>query len=196
MGLPFYVDERVLIPRFDTESMCEDAVRNLPQGAAVLDLCTGSGAIAVAIKKLRKDVSMHAADLSADALVVARMNARQNGADVTFYEGDLFAPLQGRQFDAILSNPPYIPLGEKATLQAEVLREPALALFAGEDGMALYQRLIAQVPAHLKAGGLVYLEIGDGEEACVRHLLEAHFTQITSGCDLSGRIRYLRAVLK
>lgn len=198
MGLPFSVTESVLIPRFDTEAMCEEAVKRLPGHARVLDLCTGSGAIAVSVKKARPDVEMHACDLSSSALAVARENARKNGCEICFYEGDLFAPLGNsdeKRFDAILSNPPYIPAGEIASLQAEVLREPRMALDGGRDGLDFYRRIAEEAPRYLKQSGLLILEVGDGQEKDVSALLQKDFEDIFFLEDLSGRVRSVWARL-
>ncbi|MBO2515682.1 MAG: peptide chain release factor N(5)-glutamine methyltransferase [Clostridiales bacterium] len=196
MGLPFAVTESVLIPRYDTEAMCEEAIGRIPENARVLDLCTGSGAIAVAVKKARPDIEMYASDLSAEALSVAKENAAKNGCDISFFEGDLFAPFKGIRFDIILSNPPYIPAGELAGLQREVQLEPRMALDGGGDGLCFYRRIAAEAPSHLKPEGLLILETGDGQEKDVSALLRKDFDQIECRRDLSGRIRSVWARLR
>ena len=195
MDLPFRVTPDVLIPRFDTEAMCEDAVKRLPPRARVLDLCTGSGALAVAVARLRPDTEVTASDLSEAALRVARQNALENGARVTFTQGDLFAPLAGQRFDALLSNPPYIPDGELPSLPEEVKREPKMALGGGTDGLDFYRRIISRAPEQLAPGGLIWLETGDGEAPAVLELLRGAFTEFFTGQDLSGRDRWVRARL-
>lgn len=192
MGLPFEVGPEVLIPRFDTESMCEDAVHLLPPRARVLDLCTGSGALAVAVKHLRPDTEVFASDLSEKALSVARKNAEKNDVSVTFLQGDLFAPLKGIRFDAILTNPPYIPDRDIPGLSEEVKKEPLMALAGGPDGLDFYRRILAQAPRHLCENGLIWLEAGDGEADSIRELMLPSFGSTVLGRDLSGHDRWLR----
>lgn len=196
MSLPFRVRPGVLIPRFDTETLCEQVIRQAPTGARVLDLCTGSGALAVAVKKHRPDTEVTASDLSPDALSIARENALLNQVDITFLQGDLFAAVGDSRFDCILSNPPYIPDGEKESLQKEVLFEPEMALFGGEDGLDFYRRIIREAPAHLYPRGTLFLEIGDTQTEAVSALLEKDFTFITVYHDLNPLPRAVKAVLK
>ena len=196
-GLPFSVDERVLIPRQETESLCELGiahVKALPAPAA-LDLCTGSGAIAVTLKTQCPHAAVSAADLSPDALAVARKNARRHNAEITFYQGDLFAPLAGRYFDLILSNPPYIESAECLTLQAEVLREPVMALDGGADGLDFYRRIAAEAHTHLNPGGMLAMEIGCRQAESVAALLEAAeaYRGIAVVKDLYGLDRIVKA---
>ena len=195
MGYRFQVAPGVLIPRFDTEVVCQAALKDLPQNARVLDLCTGSGALAVAIYKERPDCTVHASDLSEQALHFARLNAQANHAAVTFFAGDFFAPIKER-YHLVVCNPPYIPAGDMATLQKEVQQEPALALDGGADGLTFYRRLLAEAPHHLFSGGRVVLELGDGQAEAVRALAAAHFTNITVEADLGGLPRALTAHLK
>lgn len=193
MGLDFKCDPRALIPRNDTECVCEEALRHIRPGMAVLDLCTGSGALAAAIRKLCPGAAVYASDISADALSLARENARRLGAEITFAQGDLFAPFPETCFDLIVCNPPYIPEGLRETLQAEVRREPETALFAGLDGLLFYRRIAREAPEHLNAGGYLVLEIGDDQFAPVSALLEKDFSEITLTHDLSGRPRCVSA---
>ena len=193
MGFSFQVDERVLIPRADTESVCEAALALIHPGQRALDLCTGSGAIAIAIKKLCPGAEVTASDLSADALALAKENAPALQAEIRFLEGDLFAPVAGERFHLIVSNPPYIPLGEGPWLQAEVQREPNMALFAGQDGLDFYRRIAKEAPAHLFPGGHLVLEIGDDQFPAVSALLAPAFTDIRLIHDLGGRPRGIAA---
>ncbi len=195
MGYRFQVGEGVLIPRSDTETVCLCALETLPEQARVLDLCTGSGALAVAIKKERPLCSVYASDISPAALSYARRNASFNKADVTFFEGDFFAPVEGT-FDLIVCNPPYIPRGDLDTLQEEVKKEPLTALDGGEDGLSFYRRFLKEAPLYLRPHGVFVLELGDGEEAAVRALAEEHFDNLTVSHDLPGLPRALRGVLK
>ncbi|MBQ9263354.1 MAG: peptide chain release factor N(5)-glutamine methyltransferase [Clostridia bacterium] len=196
MGLTFKTDPRALIPRNDTEALCEAALALLSPGKRVLDLCTGTGILAIALKKLRPCIAVTASDVSGDALALARENAAALHADVRFLQGDLFAPVVDETFDVIVSNPPYIPVGLQGKLQAEVEREPALALFAGTDGLDFYRRIAWDAPAHLPAGGHLLLEIGDGQFDAVRALLTPAFDEITLIHDLNGLPRVIRAERK
>lgn len=197
-GREFYVDRRALIPRPETELLCEQALIALKGAfrASVLDMCTGSGAIAVTLKSERRDLIVSASDISADALRVAKRNAETHCADIAFFEGDLFEPLSDMRFDAIVCNPPYISGAACEKLQPEVMREPRLALCGGEDGLEFYARLASEAPRHLKNGGKLFLELGDGQAQSVRSLLDAAFTDIRILPDLQGLPRMALATLK
>ena len=196
MGFSLKTDPRALIPRNDTEALCEEALKYIRPDGRVLDLCTGSGALAVAIKKLRPGADVIAADVSEAALSLARENAQRLGADVRFVGGDLFSPLTGERFDAIVCNPPYIPDDLRGRLQAEVEREPALALFAGPDGLDFYRRIAKEAPDHLFPGGRLCVEIGDGQKEAVQTLLEERFKDIRVLNDMNGLPRVISAAVK
>lgn len=196
MGFSLKTDSRALIPRFDTEALCEEALKYVRPCSRVLDLCTGSGALAVAIKKLCPGAEVIASDISEAALSLAKENAERLGADVKFVRGNCFAPLTGERFDVIVSNPPYIPEALRGRLQAEVEQEPALALFAGDDGLDFYRRIAREAPAHLLPGGRLCLEIGDGQGAAVKALLGEEFTDIQVLNDLYGLPRVVSAQVK
>lgn len=189
MGLEFYVDARVLIPRQDTETLCEAALAFLRQKASprALDLCAGSGAIGLSLAKLCPGAKVVLADVSADACAVVDKNRRRLGVEAEIVEGDLFAPVQGRVFDLIACNPPYIRTGELDTLQAEVQREPRLALDGGADGLAFYRRIAAEYAKYLAPGGALFLEIGWDEAEDVRALFGGGRVLR----DLSGRDRVI-----
>ena len=196
-GLPIYVDNRVLIPRQETESLCEIGIQHLKNFSAptALDLCTGSGAIAVTLKHNCPHASVSAADLSQDALSVAKENARRHLAEIAFFQGDLFAPLKGHAFDLILSNPPYIETEACKTLQTEVLKEPLMALDGGDDGLDFYRRIAAGAHQHLNAGGLLAMEVGSTQAQAVADLLAAKNTyrDIAIVRDLYGLDRIVKA---
>jgi release factor glutamine methyltransferase len=196
MGFSLKTDSRALIPRNDTEALCEEALKYVRPGGRVLDLCTGSGALAAAIKKLRPGAEVWAADISEAALSLAKENAERLGAEVKFVRGDLFSPVTGEKFHVIVSNPPYIPESLRGRLQAEVEREPALALFAGDDGLDFYRRIAQEAPAHLLPGGRLCLEIGDGQGAAVKALLYEKFADIQILNDLNGLPRVVSAAVK
>lgn len=177
-GRRFMVDPRVLIPRSETELLVEGLLRNLPKDAParVLDLCTGSGCVALSIAAERPRASVWATDVSDDALAVAKLNAEklELAGRVTFFAGSLLEPLPpDARFDAIASNPPYIPSGELPGLQREVQREPKLALDGGFDGLAVVRPLIAAAAPRLIPGGWLALEIAEDQGPRVKDLFEA-----------------------
>ena len=200
MGLKFYVDNRVLIPRQDTESLVEAVIVALHELSEpdVLDLCTGSGAIGLSVKTLIPSANVTLTDVSRDALEVARKNAHDLNVDAEFRHGDLFKAVGKDRFDLIASNPPYIPHGDLAGLQREVRREPMLALDGGSDGLELYRRIAADAGAHLKPGGLIFLEVGIGEAEPVLSLITENIVCAQAGVtnDLNGipRIVWARSV--
>jgi len=177
-GLPFRLTSDVLIPRPETEHLVEKVVElsGAFREPRIADVGTGSGAIATAIAHAAPNAQVTAIDLSNAALALARGNAERNGvADrIRFLQGDLLAPVADEQFDILASNPPYVPSADRDTLAVEVRNyEPDLALFAGEDGLAVYRRLIPAAFAVLPSGGLIALEIGYGQAAALRILLAA-----------------------
>lgn len=185
MGLDFQVTPAVLIPRHDTEVLVTEAVKRAEGCRSILDIGTGSGCVAVALAKALPEVEVATVDVSADALAVARGNAERNGASVTFLQGSLFEPCAGRRFDMVVSNPPYIPAGDLATLQQEVREyEPVSALDGGADGLDFYRRITNDAPQHLNPGGWLLFEVGAGQAPPVLGLLRDrgftrdNFTQV------------------
>ncbi|MFC6277567.1 peptide chain release factor N(5)-glutamine methyltransferase [Streptococcus moroccensis] len=172
------VDERVLIPRPETEELVELIVRdNAPTPLRVLDLCTGSGAIALALKKACPDWEMVGSDLSADAIAVASENANVQGLAINWLVSDLFDAISGK-YDIIVSNPPYIAQEDQGEVGLNVLAsEPHLALFADENGYAIYRQIIEQVSDYLKPTGKLYFEIGYKQGQGLVNLLNQHFPQ-------------------
>lgn len=194
-GLPFHVNRDVLIPRPETEHLVENAIA-LAQRLRltwapyprIVDVGTGSGAIAVALAHALPFAEITATDISLTALAVAKSNAARNGsADrVRFFDGDLLEPVVSEHFDIVISNPPYVPESDRKTLAIEVREyEPAQALFAGEDGLQIYRRLIPAAFGALVPGGFVALEIGYGQQETIHALLaSAGFTGIEFTEDL------------
>jgi release factor glutamine methyltransferase len=175
------VDARVLIPRPETETLVEAAL-DLPRGARVVDVGTGSGAVALALKDERPDLDVIATDTSADALAVARANAARLGLDVAFVEGDLLDGVGDA--DAVVSNPPYV--ADSDTLQPEIAKhEPAVALYAGPEGLHVIRRLVAQAAA--STARFVALEVGMGQAGEVAAVVRAAgFAETETRCDLAG----------
>ena len=165
MGLPFYTRPCALIPRQDTETLCEEALKINGRGKTLLDLCCGTGCIGVSLAKLG-GFEVTFGDISPDCLALARENAALNGVSGKFLLTDMFSDISD-SFDLICVNPPYIPTSELASLQAEVKREPRLALDGGADGLDFYRRIARDHAAHLNPGGTLLMEIGAGQAADV-----------------------------
>jgi release factor glutamine methyltransferase len=197
-GLPFHVEPSVLVPRPDTETLIEVARAARPDRAApcrILDLCTGSGVIAVSLAREYPAAQVIATELSSAAAALARRNAARNAvADrVDVREGDLFAPVRGERFDLIAANPPYIASSVIPTLSPEVRREPVIALDGGPDGLAFYDRICAEAREHLVPGGAIVLEHGFDQAVAVRaRLVAAGFTGVTLVHDLGKNPRVTR----
>jgi release factor glutamine methyltransferase len=174
MGLDFQVTPAVLIPRHDTEVLVSEAVKRSAGIGSILDIGTGSGCVAIALAKELPEIEVCSVDVSADALAVARSNAEKNAVSVQFFQGSLFEPFAGRRFDMIVSNPPYIPAPDIATLQQEVRGfEPLSALDGGADGLDFYRSITAGASHHLTAGGWLIFEVGAGQAPDVLELLRA-----------------------
>ena len=193
----FKVDPRVLIPRPETELLCEwalDTLRDIP-APRVLDLCCGSGCIGLTVKAERPDALVMLSDLSEDALNVAAVNAVRLSLDVSVRQSDLLEGLSGSVFDLIISNPPYIPSSVCDDLQPEVMKEPRLALDGGTDGCALYRRLIEAAPPFLVHGGKLLMEIGIHEADYLSALLSQQgYREVEIREDYAGIERMILAV--
>ena len=186
MGLPFFVNENVLIPRQDTECLVEEVLK-FCDGADVLDLCTGSGCIGISLAKLAHCKSVMLSDISAEALKMAKKNAENNDVKVQIVESDLFQSIQGR-FDLVVSNPPYIRSGEIPKLMPEVCEhEPLRALDGSGDGLLFYRSIIREIGAFLKNDATVFFEIGAEQGEAVSQLMhEAGFRNVEVKQDLAG----------
>lgn len=196
-GAEYYVDESVLIPRFDTENLVELVLKNEKDAKNFLDMCTGSGCIAIAIKDNLKGINATAADISEAALKVAKKNADGHCADITFIHSDLFENIDGK-YDFIVSNPPYIVKDVISTLMPEVKDyEPANALDGGEDGLDFYRQIIKESPKYLNKKGRLYFEIGYDQGESVSNLMrDAGFEDILVKSDLSGNDRCVMGILR
>lgn len=173
-GCKINVDERALIPRPETEILADHAIKTVEDGDKVLDLCTGSGCIAIAIAKncAAKHVQVTASDVSEAAIMLAKENANYNSVDITFIRSDLFDKIHGR-FNLIVCNPPYIKTSEIASLDREVRDyEPRVALDGGDDGLDFYRRLAREIPRYIAKGGMLMLEVGEGQAEDVLKLFE------------------------
>ena len=215
MGLEFIVNENVLIPRQDTETLVEDALEIINTGTLrgedmdvkrkewdILDLCTGSGAIGVSLARIANKVNVTCSDISEGAIKVAKENAQKHGVakSVKFEQGDLFKPFskhfRKQKFDMIISNPPYIKSSIIPTLQKEVCEhEPISALDGGESGLDFYERIVSGVGSHLRKSGVLLLEIGHDQGEAVSGLLSRNgeFTSIRVLKDLANRDRIVFA---
>lgn len=197
MGLDFYVDENVLIPRQDTELLVEEALQELHDGMRILDLCTGSGCILLSLLKYSNDCEGIGADISEDALKVAERNRVQLGLEnAAFVKSDLFEAVEGK-FDMLVSNPPYICSDVIDTLMPEVREhEPRLALDGSADGLRFYRRILADCGAYLKPGGMLFFEIGYDQGEAVKRLMEENgFLEVEVKKDYGGLDRVVLGTL-
>lgn len=180
-GLKFYVDERVIIPRSPMAELILNGFQpwlgNRPV-RRILDLCTGSGCIAIASAMAFSEATVDAVDISPDALAVAEQNCRLHPCQdrVHLIQGDLFNNCAGRQYDIIISNPPYVDSQEMAALPAEYHLEPSLALEAGNDGLRIVHRILKEAPQYLSANGLLFVEVGNAMEALQQQYPDTPFT--------------------
>jgi len=202
LGRDFYVDERVLIPRPETELLAERAIAILMEETdppKALDLCCGSGCLAVSMALGEPRAEVHAADLSEGALAVTKHNAERLGAKVSLHQGDLFGALpnsDASQFNLIVSNPPYIPAADCLKLQEEVRREPLMALDGGADGYDFYRRIAESSPRFLHAGGTLLMEVGfDQAERVMALCKEAGLTPVAIHEDYQHIPRIVEARL-
>ena len=185
----------VLIPRPETEELAQEAVRYLAltEKRRVLDLCTGSGALALAVKKHVPDADVTGTDLSPDALRIAKENAQALSLDITWTEGDLWDGTEG-MFDLVICNPPYIPTSDVEALDRTVRAyEPRMALDGGPDGLSFYRRIAGEAPEHIEEGGALFLEVGAGQAADVQAMLAGGFKEVRIRKDMEGIERMVLA---
>lgn len=195
MKMDFFVDENVLIPRSDTEILVEEVIKiaqkyNSPR---ILDLCTGSGAIAISLKKFVPNADITAVDISEKALEIAQKNAEKLEAKINFVKSDLFDKLDNKKFDIIVSNPPYIRKDEIKKLSEEVQKEPKIALDGGEDGLDFYRIITEQAINYLKTGSFLCFEIGYNQKNDVIKIIEDEQNYKNTYCkkDLYGNDRII-----
>lgn len=190
-GLEFYVDENVLIPQPDTEILVEEVIeicKSRPKTTRILDICTGSGAIAIVLNK-KTEANITASDVSPKALEVAKKNASKHQAKIEFVESDMFERLSGK-FDMIVSNPPYIETKTIENLSKEVKNEPILALDGGKDGLDFYRILAKQAKSYLEKDGILAVEIGYNQKKEVMEIFEKHgFCDIYAKKDFGNQDR-------
>lgn len=195
MGLNYYVNENVLIPQPDTEILVEESIKliNKKQTVEVLDLCTGSGAIAISIAYYCKQTKMTATDISKSAINVARKNAKSNNVNINFIESDLFNQIPDKKFDFIVSNPPYIETDVINTLNEDVKNEPYIALNGGKDGLDFYKRILDEAHNYLKQNGYLLLEIGYNQAKAITDLQYNNLKLLTQQPikDLAGNDRVM-----
>lgn len=215
MGYDFKVNEHVLIPRQDTETLVTEAARiihNNPKqkpsfwqrlkgakGWEVLDLCCGSGCIGISLDKICSEIKVTASDISNEALEVARGNADELRADIEFVQGDLFGAVNGRKFDMIVSNPPYIKTTTIQILQEEVKNhEPMNALDGGKDGLDYYRIIVSEAEQHLKPNGYLIMEIGHDQGTDLSEMIAdtGKYTPAEIIKDLPGRDRVVKCQLR
>ena len=193
-GYKIKVDKNVLIPRPETEELCYVALKDINSESEVLDMCTGSGAIAIAVQK-QSNCKMTGVDISLGALEVAKENATINGAEVTFISSDLFSQVNG-VFDVIISNPPYIKTEDISKLEQEVLNEPYIALDGGKDGCDFYRKISKNAHKHLKNNGKLFLEIGSEQGQLVLDIFKesGYYKDVEVIKDLNSLDRIVKVV--
>ncbi len=198
MGFDFYVDKNVLIPQPDTENLVEEIIlltqllrKNEKTELRILDMCTGSGAIAISISKLIRNCLVYASDISQEALKIAEENSSRNQANVLFFKSDLFEKISELyKFDVIVSNPPYIESNTINSLSKEVQNEPILALDGGEDGLDFYRKIVRKARKYLNPNGYLAFEIGYNQKVEVEKILEENgYKNVYSRKDLAGNDR-------
>ena len=195
MKMNFYVDENVLIPRPDTEILVEEVIKiaNKINQPKILDLCTGSGAIAISIAKSVPNAEVYAIDISSKAIEVAKKNSKELGTNVKFIKSNLFSKLNQMKFDIIVSNPPYIKKDVMKNLSKEVQKEPELALDGGIDGLDFYRKITKQAIEYLKYGSYLCFEIGYDQKEEVIDIInkQEHYSKTYCKKDFGGNDRVI-----
>lgn len=199
-GRKFIVNEQVLIPRPETEELVYETLKRInKRELKVVDIGTGSGAIAISLKLEQPSLAVYASDIAEESLKVARENAGLLGAEVEFVQGDLLQPFRGQKFDVVISNPPYIPVSDIETMSVVVTEhEPHRALFAGEDGLDFYRRFMMELPEVIAPHALVGFEIGAGQGEAVADLFKKAFVNVKVEVlnDINGKDRMVFAEIE
>ncbi|WP_419954986.1 peptide chain release factor N(5)-glutamine methyltransferase [Neobacillus niacini] len=199
-GRKFIVNEEVLIPRPETEELVYEALKRInKRELKVVDIGTGSGAIAISLKLEQPSLAVYASDIAEGSLKVARENAGLLGAEVEFVQGDLLQPFRGQKFDVVISNPPYIPVSDIENMSVVVTEhEPHRALFAGEDGLDFYRRFMMELPEVIAPSALVGFEIGAGQGEAVVDLFKKAFVNVKVEVlnDINGKDRMVFAEIE
>ena len=201
MGLNFYVDENVLIPQPDTEILVEEVIETYKNKICkILDLCTGSGAIAISVAKYVDNSMVIASDISEKAIQISKLNAEKNivHKKMQFKVSDLFNDIAENEFDAIVSNPPYIETDTIKSLSKQVQNEPYIALDGGDDGLKFYKEIVENAWKYIKDGGKLFLEIGYNQKDAVEELLtnNGKYEKLYSKKDLGGNDRIVVATVR
>ena len=195
MGLSFYVNKHVLIPRFDTEILVDEIInQNIEkENLAILDMCTGSGAIAISLSKKLKNSSIYAADISLKAIKIKKKNNKTNNTKVEFIRSNMFSNILEKKFDIIVSNPPYIKTKIINKLNKDVKKEPKIALNGGKDGLKYYKILANNAYKHIKPNGMLALEIGFDQKEEIIKILEStnQYKNIICKKDFAGNDRII-----
>lgn len=202
MKLNFYVDENVLIPQPDTEILVEETLKKIKEESKILDLCTGSGAVAISIEHYLKNktkLEIFASDISKEAIKIAKKNAEYNNANIKFILSNMFENIKEKDFDILVSNPPYIERNTIQTLSKEVQSEPQIALDGGDDGLDYYRIIAKEGHKYVKSGGYILVEIGYNQKESVINIFnkyEEKYIDIKCIKDLNSQDRVIEVKIK
>ena len=194
MGLKFYVDKNVLIPQPDTEILVEHVIEycnNINYSLKILDLCTGSGAIAISLAKYIKNANIYATDISENAIEIANKNAKINKVGINFIKSDMFENIEEKDFDIIVSNPPYIKTSVISTLSNEVKNEPYIALDGGKDGLKFYNIIYEKAEKYMNRNGIIFLEIGYDQKENIMNIFKKKYREVYCLKDLNNNDRVI-----
>ena len=194
MGLKFYVDKNVLIPQPDTEILVEHVIEycnKINYSLKILDLCTGSGAIAISLAKYIKNANIYATDISENAIEIANKNAKINKVEINFIKSDMFDNIEEKDFDIIVSNPPYMKTSVISTLSNEVKNEPYIALDGGKDGLKFYNIIYEKAEKYMNRNGIIFLEIGYDQKENIMNIFKKKYREVYCLKDLNNNDRVI-----